>query len=348
MTATPESPGRLPQGQKLPGILDVARAAGVSHQTVSRVLNQHPNVRVETRESVLRTIADLGYRRNAAARTLVTRKSGVIGILTPRSVLFGPTSTLISVEAAAREAGFFVSLASLSETTPAAMSKALEHFVGQGVEGLVVIAPGADLLEVAGAVSQQVPMVMISAGAEPHGEFRVATVDNEYGAREAMRHLVDLGHRRIAHLAGPDGSLEAAARTRGWQAELAVTGARSGGFRVGDWTADSGYAFGRELLADGLPTAVFAGNDLMALGVIQAFREGGISVPQQVSVVGFDDVDGARFFDPPLTTLRQDFSTLGRRCIRMLTGLLAGEEVVDALVKPDLVRRSSTAPVTLR
>jgi len=345
LQASPSDVGELP---KPPGMHDVARAAGVSHQTVSRVLNDHPNVRTETKERVMRAIADLGYRRNTAARALVTRRSGIIGVVTPRSALFGPTSTLIAVEAAAREAGYFVSLASVASSSPAVMTAALEHFMDQAVEGLVVVAPARDLAEAASVVASRVPMVMISAGT-PDGEgFRTASVDNEMGARKLTRHLLEAGHRDVAHVSGPEDALESAARVRGWAAELKAAGLPVPEPYLGDWSPERGYEVGREMLQRGLPTAVFAANDHLALGVIRALTEAGVRVPEDVSVVGFDDVTGSAFFNPPLTTLKQDFSALGKRCIEMLSGIMRGEEVENSLIPPVLVVRASTAPPSER
>ncbi|AZI59556.1 LacI family transcriptional regulator [Nakamurella antarctica] len=327
-----------------PGMHDVARVAGVSHQTVSRVLNDHPNVRRETKERVQQAIVELGYRRNTAARTLVTNRSGVIGVVTPRSVLYGPTSTLIAVEAAAREAGFFVSLVSVDESGQALLSNVFEHFMDQGVDAMVVIAPSVALLAAAEAASTRCPMVLISADVASCKTFHTASVDNEDGARKLTKHLIDLGHRDIVHLAGPTAFMESRARIRGWSAELTSAGLPADRIFDGDWTAGRGYEVGGLLLKERLPTAVFAANDQMALGLIRAFTEAGIAMPEQVSVVGFDDIAAAAYLSPPLTTLRQDFELLGRRCIQMLTALMAGQAVANEVISPEMVIRDSTAP----
>ena len=323
---------------------DVARVAGVSHQTVSRVLNDHPRVRPETRDRVLAVIAELGYRRNSAARALVTRRSGTIGLLTPRSMLYGPVSTMVSVEEAARRAGLFVSVASLQDYDAPAVAAALDHFLDQGVEGIIVIAPVAEAVAAASSLATRVPMVILAVDTPGGAGFRTASVDHELGGRLATRHLLELGHADIAHLSGPRGWLDADARARGWRGELADAGLPGREPEVGDWTAESGFALGRRLLSRELPSAVFAGNDLMALGLVRALTEAGVDVPADVSVVGFDDIDGAAFHRPPLTTVRQDFGVLGARSVALLLDQLADRtESSPALLPPELVVRKSTA-----
>jgi DNA-binding LacI/PurR family transcriptional regulator len=325
---------------------DVARVAGVSHQTVSRVLNAHARVRPETRDRVLKVIAELGYRRNSAARALVTSRSGTIGLLTPRSILYGPVSTLISVEEAARTAGLFVSVASLGSFDAVSVAAALDHFMDQGVEGIIVIAPVPEAVRVASELASQVPMVLIAADTPSGPGFQTASVDQELGARLATRHLIELGHTDIAHVSGPPLWLDALARYRGWQRELRDAALLVRDPPDGGWTAAGGFAAGQQLLADGLPTAVFAANDLMALGLVRAFTEAGLHVPSDVSVVGFDDIEGASHYLPPLTTVRQDFTALGQRCVELLISQLADDEAAPAVaMAPELViRASSTTP----
>jgi DNA-binding LacI/PurR family transcriptional regulator len=324
---------------------DVARVAHVSHQTVSRVLNDHPHVRPDTKERVQRAIAELGYRRNAAARSLVTRRSGVIGVLTPRTELYGPTSSMIAVEVAAREAGYFVSLASVADTSAAALGAAVEHFKNQAAEAVVLIAPEREWLAAARIVANDMPVVTMCA------DFRAArpslatvALDNRAGARLVMQHLLQLGHRDIAFVAGPKTSPEAAARQRAWRDELQRAGLRADRSTQGDWSSASGYAAGLQFVAETVPTAVFAANDQMALGVLSALAEAGVEVPGGVSVAGFDDVPDAAYFTPALTTVRQDFAALATRCVTVLERILAGGSATSVRIRPELVVRSSTAP----
>jgi DNA-binding LacI/PurR family transcriptional regulator len=329
---------------RLPGMQDVARLAGVSHQTVSRVLNFHPNVRPETKARVLAAISELGYRRNTAARALVTRRSETIGLVTVNTALFGPTSTLLSVEAAARQAGYFVSVASLSVADAAHITHAMEHFMSQAVEGVVVIAPRIDVAKAAEVFGASVPVVLVAADVPKSPDYRSVSVDQQAGARMAVRHLIDLGHRDIAHLAGPTEFYDGRARIRGWRLEMKDAGLKVREPLIGDWSPDSGYHLGRELIRQGLPDAVFAGNDQMALGFMQALAELGYSVPQDVSIVGFDDIEGSAFFRPPLTTVRQDFGALGLLCMDILTAAIEGRAPQDiAHIAPQLIVRASSA-----
>lgn len=329
-----------------PAMSDVAAVAGVSHQTVSRVLNGHPSVRPETRQRVLDAIAELGYRRNTAARALVTRRTDTIGVVASGSALFGPTSTLIAVEGAARDAGLYVSVATVARWEAEGMRQVLEHFMAQGVEGVVVIAAHDEAIEAVRAFDAPVPVVMVGPKDLPDERVHTVAVDQYEGARLATRHLLELGHRDVVHLRGPEDWLDARSRVRGWRDELASAGIEAGEPVRGDWTAGRGYAVGRELVRDGLPTAVFAANDQLALGLLRAFAEAGVSVPGDVSVVGFDDVDGSAHFFPPLTTVRQEFGELGRRCLEVLLAAIGGaDEGAPDLIAPRLVvRASSGAP----
>ena len=321
---------------------DVAVLAGVSHQTVSRVLNDHPSVRPETRRRVLEAIDSLGYRRNSAARTLVTRRSGTIGVITPGSALFGPTSTLIAIEEAARDSGLFVSVATVRHWDDEEVRTALDHFMDQGVDGAVVIAPQDDAREAVRAYDPRIPVVMVGSHDVPAGRVHAVAVDQYAGARAAVRHLLDLGHRDVVHLAGPQSWIDARERRLGWFDELSSSGIVPRGPIDGDWSAETGYRVGLGL-ADGLlPSAVFAANDQLALGLLHAFAERGVRVPDDVSVVGFDDVDGSAHFVPPLTTVRQDFGALGRRCLGVLRAALADQEAGAEAIPPRLVVRSST------
>ncbi|BDO43543.1 LacI family DNA-binding transcriptional regulator [Cellulomonas sp. NTE-D12] len=326
-----------------PVMSDVAALAGVSHQTVSRVLNDHPSVRPATRRRVLDAVAALGYRPNLAARALVTRRSGTIGVLSSGSALFGPTSTLIAIENAARELGLFVSLATLPAWSSDDVASVLEHFMTEGVDGVVVLAAHDDAVEAVRSFASPVPVVMVGPMALP-APLRSVAVDHYAGARQAVRHLLDLGHRDVLHLAGPTDWLDARRRIEGWHDELAAAGIEAVEPSTGDWSADRGYAVGRELVAGGPPTAVFAANDQLALGLLRAFWEAGLRVPDDVSVVGFDDVDGSAHFVPPLTTVRQDFGRLGERCLQVLLETIAGGTPPGSeLIPTSLVVRGSTA-----
>lgn len=333
-----------------PAMADVAALAGVSHQTVSRVLNGHRSVRPATREKVLAAISELGYRRNSAARALVTARSATVGVVTTGSPLFGPSSTLIAVEEAAREQGWYVSVATLRTYDTATMHKALEHFMDQAVEGIVVIAPHTSVAEAVESFRAPVPVVLIAAGALTPGVPTIPlAVDQRAGARLAVEHLIELGHERILHVAGPPDWLDAVEREEAWRTVLTEHGLPVVEPVVASWTADRGYAVGldlaREIKAGDGPTAVFAANDQLALGLLRAFWESDVSVPDAVSVVGFDDVAGSGHFIPPLTTVRQPFVDLGRRSVALLLAAVDGGGLAAELIAPELVvRKSAAAP----
>ncbi|MFF7639747.1 substrate-binding domain-containing protein [Streptomyces canus] len=328
-----------------PGMMDVAREAGVSHITVSRVVNGHPSVRPETRARVEAAIQKLGYRRNSVARALKSRRSSTIGVVIVGSELFELTRILLGVETAAKQAGYWVSLASRQgESTTGDLMETLQRLTDQSVEAIAVVADRPGTVEALSGLALGVPVAVVMSGNVPSPDLSVVEVDQELGARLAVRHLLDLGHRDIAHLTGALRTFDARARVDGWQAEL--TAAAAEGARLeGDFSAESGFRLAHELCdADsGLPTAVFAGNDQMAMGVLAAFAERGVKVPHDVSVVGFDDMKGAGYLVPALTTVRQDFAHLGRSAIELLVRMVGGDPAQQQRIAPQLVVRHSTA-----
>ncbi|MGR6918550.1 LacI family DNA-binding transcriptional regulator [[Actinomadura] parvosata] len=323
---------------------DVAKLAGVSHQTVSRVLNDHPKVRKETRARVLRAITALGYRRNLTARALVTRRSHRLGVVSFDTILYGPASTVHGIERAAREAGYFVSIMSLRTIDRAGVNEAIGHLAEQGVDGVVVVAPQRAAAQALADLPPGLPAVAVEGRHE--GEVAVVSVDQREGARHATAHLLALGHDTVWHVSGPDDWLEAEGRHEGWRAALADAGREIPEVLAGDWTPRSGYRAGRVLAARVAEvTAVFVANDQMALGLLRAFSEAGVRVPEQVSVVGFDDIPEAAYFTPALTTVRQDFGEVGRLSIGLLLKQIesSGAAGHDHLIVPArFVIRDST------
>lgn len=327
---------------------DVARLAGVSHQTVSRVLNDHPSVSPATRERVLEAVRQLNYRPNAMARGLAGRRSRVVGVVSFDTILYGPASTLLGIERAARAAGYGVSIVTLERVDHAGMVSALSALADQSVAGVVVIAPQT----AAAAALHNMPLGMAAVAVESDvgGEIPAISVDQVLGARLAVRHLLELGHRKVFHLSGPRDWLETHGRIEGWRAALEEAGLPAPKLMTGDWSARAGYTAGLELAGRDDVTAVFAGNDQMALGMMRAFHERGIRVPDDVSIVGFDDIPEAEFLSPPLTTIRQDFDEVGRRCIAALLRLIEADlregpdrPSPDPRVAPTLILRRSTA-----
>jgi DNA-binding LacI/PurR family transcriptional regulator len=345
-----------------PVMTDVARLAGVSHQTVSRVVNDSPHVSGPTRAKVLAAMEQLGYRRNGLARALARRRSGILGVITFNTVLYGPVSTLYSVEQAASTVGLGVTIAVADRVASADVVQALSRLQDQSVEGIVALAPQRDAVAALSAELRTLPAVLVGGvlgGAGPasmaravHAGPPAVGIDQYGGAVAATRHLLELGHRTVHHLAGPADWLDAVWRAEGWRDTLTAAGLLAPAPAAGDWSARSGYAAMRELLAaHPALTAVFVANDQMALGALRALDDAGRRVPEDVSVVGFDDVPEAEFFGPPLTTVRQHFTEAGQRAVAMLLDLLQPEDPAapagteaQTLVPTELLVRRSTAP----
>jgi len=325
----------LPADPTRVGVRDVARAAGVSTQTVSRVINEHPNIRPETRDRVLQAIAALGYRVNNAARTLGTRTTRTLGVIASDATLYGPAVGIAALEAAARDAGRWIATAYSDASDEASVHDAADRLIGQGVDGLIVLAPHAATLTALTAAHPGVAIAALHTG--PGAE------QQEAGAALAITHLLELGHRRIGRVAGPEEWLEARSREAGMRRALEGAGLEAGPHWSGDWTAAAGAALAGRIAeavrAPGGPTAVAAANDQMALGLIAGLREAGVDVPGDVSIVGFDDNPDAAYYRPALTTVGLDLAGEARRAVAAVLGSAA-----PAVAAPRLVVRASTAP----
>ena len=321
---------------------DVAKLAGVSLQTVSRVINDSPHVRSATRERVQDAMRKLEYRPNPVARALVTGRSRTLGVVSFDTTLYGPASTLFGIERAAHDAGYFVSIVSLRSLTPSSVVSAVERLRAQGVDGILVIAPQESATQALLHLPEDVPIVAAEAG--PDDAVPRVAVDQIVGARLATAHLLELGHQSVWHISGPPDWLEAQDRVAGWRATLDAAGAPAPPVLVGDWSAQAGYELGRELAANLDVTAVFVANDQMALGLLRSLHEAGRRIPGDISVVGFDDIPEAAYFTPPLTTVRQNFNEMGRRSLLLLleqieSGVRTPEREI---VTPELIVRAST------
>lgn len=324
-----------------PSMHDVAKEAGVSHQTVSRVLNGFPSIRPETRQRVLDAIEKLGYRRNLAARSLATGRSQAIGVLAPDSSNYGPTQTLYAVVQAIQAAGYNP-LVTTTDESPEMVELALEFLIGRSVEALVVMAPVAPVLEVVDATHLDVPTAYLLTGDERAPWS--AAVDQAGGVRQAMEHLLALGHRHIQHLRGPEDSTEGRMRVEAFEAFVAAKRLPKHPMLMGDWTADRGYSAHAEL--DPEVTAVFCGNDQMAIGLIHAVVDSGGTVPEALSIVGFDDIPVAKHSIPPLTTVGQDFHEVGVRAVeKLLVALDGGRPETEPPIPARFEVRSSTSAV---
>ncbi len=326
-----------------PLMVDVARLAGVSHQTVSRVLNDHPHVSAKTRAEVLAAIRHLGYRPNAAARTLATGRTNAIGVISVDSTLYGPSSMLYGLEQAAPP-NYLVAISRLAGLDRQSLHKTVERFLDQAVEGLIVVAPQTDAVEALVSLKTEVPLVAIKCGTS--APLPSVIIDNRAGTARATQYLLDLGHETVHHLGGPPNWLDSSERAEGWRNTLRAADAKVPDIVCGDWSARSGYEIGHRLAAMSEVTAVLCGNDQMALGLLRALAERGRDVPGDVSVVGFDDIPEAAFFPPPLTTVRQDFGELGRRAMHLLMDRISGADRImpPMPIVPDLVVRASAAP----
>jgi DNA-binding LacI/PurR family transcriptional regulator len=323
---------------------DVARVAGVSHQTVSRVLNGSDSVRPETKERVLRAMRELDYRPNSLARALVTGRSWTLGVVSFDTTLYGPASTLFGIERAAHTQGYFVSIVSVTSLDRDSVLGAVAQLRGQGVDGILLITPQEGAVEAVLHIPRDMPVVAVEAG--PEEAVPVVTVDQVAGAATATRHLLELGHRTVWHVAGPSDWLEARQRIDGWMAALEEAGADPPPLLSGDWSARSGYELGKRLATVRDVTAIFAANDQMALGILRALYEAGREVPRDLSIVGFDDIPEAQFFTPPLTTVHQDFNEVGRQSLMLLLDEIGAPTRSSSrvVVPPRLKVRESSAP----
>lgn len=328
--------------KRLPVMSDVAARAGVSHQTVSRVLNTPELVRPETQERVIAAIRELGYRRNLSARALATNRTRLIGVVNPSVMRFGPNHTTMAIQEAARAAGY-ATISAGTEDAAVKPSDTLDFFLELAVEGLVVVAPTAEIAEATRGLAGSVPVVVIAAGLAAEPPIYVVAVDHEQGARDATRHLIDLGHREIVHIAGPENWFDARARVAGWRAELTEAGLPVPEPIPGGWDARQGYRAAQDLLArPTLPSAVFTANDLLALGVIRAMHEAGVRIPEDVAIIGYDDVSGSDYYHPPLTTVRQPFHEVGHQAIEVLLAAIDGGSPDEIYTRPELVVRESS------
>ncbi|HKU10532.1 MAG TPA: LacI family DNA-binding transcriptional regulator [Sinomonas sp.] len=326
-------------------LADVAAHSGVSAKTVSRVVNNEPNVRAEVRELVMRSVKALGYRPNAAARALATQRTHQIGLITTASPLYGPTAGLFSLEQAAWKAGYSLTLSTIRSSSEAELADAISYLLGRGVEGILV-SGAMGVLHMSRSALAGLPVVSTSPLSDDAPSHVVVDTDQVGGAAAAVRHLFELGHRRIAHIAGPLEWYAAAQRRDGWLLGMSEVGLKPGPVVEGDWSARSGYEAGKSLVS-GNVTAVFVANDHMAMGAIRAFTEGGLNVPADVSIVGFDDVPEAEFQMVPLTTVRQDFAAAAERSVRELIQLVEGSTSEDSIVRLPtelVVRDSSQTP----
>ena len=309
--------------------------------TVSRVLNGSANVRPATRDQVLAAIAELNFRPSHIARALASGGIRTIGILdTTGGLLYGPANTIWAIELAARRVGYSAVVAGVDPSDRDSVREAVEHLLDQDASGLIVIGPDQGARDLVRELVPGVSVVtMHGTSDEP---VLIAQAD---AARVATRHLIELGHTRIAHIAGPGDWFEATSRRQGFLDELAAAGQTPVAVEESqDWSPTAGYEAAQRLLTRAEFTAVFCANDPVALGFIHAAMDAGLDVPREISVVGFDDTPESAHYHPPLTTLRQDFAEGGRRAVAsILVALGADVAVPESPLVPQLIVRASTA-----
>lgn len=336
---------------------DVAALAGVSPQTVSRVAADATNVRPETRERVLDAMTKLGYAPNAAARALRSGRSDLVGVVVHHLARTGEARIVDAVVATAHAHGYATTLVDAPDGTAEHLNAALRRL--GGVAGVVVLG-----LETADVDRLHVPVRLPVVVADSRSLVHPAVgFDQRGGAQAAVAHLLGLSHETVHMLAGPADSLQSREREEAWRAMLTASGREVPELLRGDWTPASGYEVGRLLAEDPSVTAVFVANDEMAAGLLRALHEVGRRIPEEVSVVGFDDVLAEHLW-PPLTTVHQDFAGIGANLVRELlrrlaplegapsgTGTALGTgapEVSTTLVPAQLVVRQSTGPAPRR
>jgi LacI family transcriptional regulator len=320
-------------------VVDVAREAGVSVASVSRVVNGHANVSPETRARVEQVVERLRYVPHTAARSLATKRSQLIGVLLPD--LHGDffSELIRGIDAAARSHQLHLLLSS-SHGDADEMAEAIRAMHGR-VEGMIILAPHLEAARIR-AFHTTTPTVFVNSPVAP-GTSPVLAIDGYNGARAMVRHLA-ARHTAIVHVAGPDDNFDAHERERGYRDELAarVRGARPHVVR-GDFSEAAGRAAARTIAAlSPRPTAVFAANDMMAIGCLSGFTELGLSVPRDIAVTGFDDIPLASYVRPALTTMRVEIYELGRAAVARLTAVLADKRPAPITsLTPELVVRES-------
>lgn len=328
-----------------PSMREVGELAGVSHQTVFRVMQGHPKVAEATRTRVMAAVEQLGYTPNLSARSLVTGRSQMLGLITVGSADTGPISSTSGFAEGftnrARSREYYVSSTHVVDTDPQGLRTSLGYFLQQRFAGVVVLTPTVEVLNALKAAQPALPFVTLGGGSVfPNNSV---SLDQTRGAVLATQHLIDLGHQRIGHIAGPVRRFDAMERLGGWRDTMRLNGLDASRVWEGDWSAKGGADLGNQLLDSGA-TAVFCANDQTALGVMHAAKLRGIRVPDDLSIVGFDDMPEAAYFPTPLTTVRQDYERLGEDSVELLLAQLSElHGPTEVLVEPTLVDRESTA-----
>jgi DNA-binding LacI/PurR family transcriptional regulator len=336
---------RHPPQKKNLTIHDVAALTGVSYQTVSRVINGMPEVSASTRARVQQILTEVGFRPNMTARQLASKRSTTVGLVTFATSFYGPSQIMVNSEQASKELGLSFMFSGIVEQSTQYIRRAVNELCAHQVCGILIHLPWEVDLRELHDVCRNVPLVAVDSdfGFECPSVF----INQESGSREATRHLLQLGHRKIAHLCGPVPWRAAKLRYVGWKKEMKAARLPLGPVVDGDWTAESGFEAAQKLISNhwGKFTAVVVANDQMALGAIRAFEENSIRIPQKISLVGFDDIPEAGFFRPPLSTIKQDFAALGRLSVQCLMEQVEPSRTTSPTptIQPFLIERESAA-----
>jgi DNA-binding LacI/PurR family transcriptional regulator len=332
------------QRPKAPTLKDVAARSDVSYQTVSRVVNGSLHVNPVTRARVIKAMEALRYRPNNAARHLVSRQSRIIGCVSSIT-FYGPARIMVSVEMTAKKHGYNVMLSELPEVNLEEVRRSIDELCDRQVDGIVFLIPLQLEMDFIRSICQEIPFIAIDVDLGPR--LPIVMVDQDRGARLAIEHVTDLGHRQIAFISGPSQWRAAKLRTRGWMKALERANLAPGPMLEGDWSAKSGYFAALELIRHhrGEFTALVTANDHMALGALSAFRENGIEVPGDISVIGYDGMPESEFYQPSLSTIYQDFAALGEVSVEFLLRMINHPSTSPQrfILKPVLVTRRSTA-----
>jgi LacI family transcriptional regulator len=327
---------------------DVAEYSGVSYQTVSRVINNHPSVAEDTRQRVLGAIRALNYHPNRAARSLVTSRSDTIAIISFGVTFYGPGQMMSHITRHAKASGYRVSLSTVEQLGWNEVKSAIDDLHEHLIDGIIMIAPIiSDFMPDIRTLIGHIPFIQIDTKAQ-EGVASVV-IEQAHGTKLAVEHLIELGHRQIAEISGPLNWYDAVMRHHSWQETMKRHQLPYHMSVEGNWSAQSGYDGIRTLVKSGAKfTAVAVANDQMALGAMAALSELGLRVPQDVSVVGYDNIPESAYFIPPLTTIHQDFEALGEQCVDYLVSLISNPDtpIHQRVLYPKLVIRDSTMPLT--
>ncbi len=347
MVALPDSPAQFTVPRSA-AMADVAALAGVSSQTVSRVANGASNVKESTRRKVIDAMRQVGYRPNGAARALKRGSFQSVGVITFTLGSYGNVRTIDALSRRLAEHGYSVTLIQLAERSLGSISGAYNRLADEAVDAVAVLFEARLIDRVEADFPPGLPVVVIDSTSET-SRFSTVDTDQAQGARIATEYLIGLGHREIWHLAGPEGSFSAGLREYSWGLTMTEHGLRPGQVLRGDWSALSGYDAGQVIARNPRVSAVFAANDSMAFGLLRAFHEKGIRVPEDISVIGFDDMPDASCAWPPLSTVAQDFEKVGDIFMELLDHQInqRDEEIEHRRVPTELVIRESTGPASI-